>query len=787
VALTKAMVCLCLLGLALTKLEAQIGIPPLILVPPLDTIVLKNNSFTLSVVASSLTTMSYKWYKDGTAIGGATASSYTVASANASSAGSYYVEVSNTAGTSRSLPALVVVLDLNDIPVVKDDSYSTTEDTSLTVAARGILSNDTDTFGSGLTAGLVNGPSHGSLTLNTNGGFTYLPQTNFFGTDSFTYVAFDGDTSVLEECDTGGKKQTVQKGQKGAQSFQHGSAGENDYWIKKIRLYLSRENTAPNGNFLVSIGTAPNSNTIAGSLVAINPTTITNISNGSSFQPYDIVFTSPVGPLAAGTTYYLNLENEAPNSKDISVEWPDANNYPNGSYFRKGSDQNKDIRFTLSEITKSAPGTVTIQVTPVNDAPIAVDDSFTTDEDTVLNASEGVLANDYDVEGDAFSAFVVTNVSHGTLIFDPNGTFSYMPAPNYFGRDMFSYRATDGASTGNIATVTINVVPVNDAPVAADHLFSTSQDTPLNVPAPGVLANNSDIDSENLTALLVSNPAHGSVALNADGSFTYTPATDYFGADFFTYSASDGVTQSISKIVFIKTRLTTPLKIRCVGMNSNGTTLQVIGGTPSIYTILVSTNNTDWFPLSTNVALTSPLTVTDSAATQSVMRLYQVRMASQALTAIEENSTGGSSIDLRAARQGAQSFKRGFSGEGNYMVTKIVLNLSRTATLPNTNFNISIGTGINTGPIPGSEISVNPTIITNATSGDSFQSCEFTYANPIVLAAGVTYYLNLECEADNGGRIYIEGSTTAAAYGNGTFYRNASNQGIDAVFQIWGQ
>jgi VCBS repeat-containing protein len=85
---------------------------------------------------------------------------------------------------------------------------------------------------------------------------------------------------------------------------------------------------------------------------------------------------------------------------------------------------------------------------------------------------------------------------------------------------------------------------VNDQPVAANDGYVTSQSTVLNVAAPGVLANDGDVDSSTLTAVLVTGPSHGILTLNANGSFTYTPAATYFGPDSFTYKTSDGLASS---------------------------------------------------------------------------------------------------------------------------------------------------------------------------------------------------------------------------------------------------
>jgi len=293
-------------------------------------------------------------------------------------------------GTTNSGPATVTitVVPVNDAPVANPDSYTTNEDTALTVAAPGVLANDTDVDGNALTAALVTGPASGTLALNANGAFTYTPNANFNGTDSFTYRANDGTTT-------------------------------------------------------------------------------------------------------------------------------------------------------------SGPATVTITVVPVNDAPVANPDSYTTNEDTALTvAAPGVLANDTDVDGNALTAALVTGPASGTLTLNTNGAFTYTPNANFNGTDSFTYRANDGTTTSGPATVTITVVPVNDAPVANADSYTTNQDAALTVAAPGVLANDTDVDGNTLTAALVTGPASGQLTLNANGSFTYTPNAGFNGTDTFVYRASDGTTVS---------------------------------------------------------------------------------------------------------------------------------------------------------------------------------------------------------------------------------------------------
>jgi predicted outer membrane repeat protein/VCBS repeat-containing protein len=196
--------------------------------------------------------------------------------------------------------------------------------------------------------------------------------------------------------------------------------------------------------------------------------------------------------------------------------------------------------------------TVTITVMPVNVAPVANNDVYSTSEDTPLAVpAPGLLGNDTDADGDPLSAVLVSGPAHGTVAMSSNGAFTYSPAANFNGTDSFTYKANDGTADSNVATVTITVRPVNDAPVANDDSYSTAEDNPLTVSVPGVLANDTDTDGDALTAVLVSGPIHGTLALSGDGSFTYTPAANFNGTDSFTYKANDGQLDSYVATVTI--------------------------------------------------------------------------------------------------------------------------------------------------------------------------------------------------------------------------------------------
>jgi VCBS repeat-containing protein len=197
-------------------------------------------------------------------------------------------------------------------------------------------------------------------------------------------------------------------------------------------------------------------------------------------------------------------------------------------------------RVTDADGGQSNIATVSLTITPVNDAPVAVDDAYVTGEDAALVvAAPGVLGNDSDVDGQALTASVITGPLHGNLTLNSDGTLTYTPATAYDGPDSFTYRASDGSLFSNTATVSLTVDSVNDPPVAVNDSGSTSEDTPR-LSRRGLLTNDTDVDSATLTASVVAGPSHGSVVVSPDGSYTYTPAVNYNGADSFTYRASDG-------------------------------------------------------------------------------------------------------------------------------------------------------------------------------------------------------------------------------------------------------
>jgi VCBS repeat-containing protein len=151
-----------------------------------------------------------------------------------------------------------------------------------------------------------------------------------------------------------------------------------------------------------------------------------------------------------------------------------------------------------------------------------------------------VLANDADPDGDPLSIASTPSALHRAVTVNSNGTLHYTPEANSNGTDAVTYNDGDGSFTST-AHVTVTLTSVNDAPVANADAYSAAKNGKLTVTGSGVLANDTDPDGGIHTASVVSEPLHGTLQLNADGTFTYTPNRNYTGIDSFTYRDSDGL------------------------------------------------------------------------------------------------------------------------------------------------------------------------------------------------------------------------------------------------------
>ena len=461
----------------------------------------------------------------------------------------------------------ITVNPINDPPVASDDVDTTDEDTPVTVS---VLDNDTDVDGDTLTVTNATDPANGSVVINADGTITYTPDPDFNGTDTFTYQVCDPDNA----CDTATVDITINP--------------INDPPVANDDIDTTDEDTP------VTVSVLDNDSDVDGTIIPSTVTVTTGPSNGTAVPQADgtVLYTPALNFHGVDTFDYevcdndgecdtatvditINPINDPPVASD-DVDTTDEDTPVTVSVLDNDSDVDGDT-LTVTNATDPANGsvvinadgtitytpdpdfngtdtfdyqvcdpdnacdtaTVDITINPINDDPVANDDIDTTRQDTALTVqAPGVLANDSDPEGDALTVTDATDPANGSVTVNADGSFTYVPDPGYFGLDSFDYTISDGNSGTDTATVDITINPFV-APIAVDDSWTTSEDTPLTVPAPGVLGNDSDPDGDPLAVADVTDPPNGSIAINSDGSFTYTPDADFHGVDTFTYQACD--------------------------------------------------------------------------------------------------------------------------------------------------------------------------------------------------------------------------------------------------------
>lgn len=374
----------------------------------------------------------------------------------------------------------VTVSAIGDAPIAFADTYDAVEDTTLTITALGgVLGNDVDDDSQNLTVVEATATLNGALTLLADGSFVYEPDADFHGTDSFSYTVDDG-------------------------------AASSD--AVSVTIVVAPVNDAPS--------TAADAFMLDEDTSLTVPAATGVLANDADLE--DALLSALVADPPANGTLALGADGSL-------VYTPAAEFSGTDSFTYTARDGAVD----------SVPATVTLTVNEVNDLPIAVADAYATAEDAPLSiTAPGVLANDTDPDS-TLTAVLVTPPANGSLTLDPDGSFLYTPDANFNGPDSFTYQADDGAADSGTVTVDIDVLAVEDAPVAGDDAYQVDEDAALTVNATlGVLANDSDVDSSTLFSLLSIPPDNGSVSLQADGSFLYTPDPDFFGTDTFTYLVS---------------------------------------------------------------------------------------------------------------------------------------------------------------------------------------------------------------------------------------------------------
>ncbi|WP_166041349.1 Ig-like domain-containing protein [Sphingosinicella sp. YJ22] len=433
---------------------------------------------------------------------------------------------------------------LNDAPVANDDSDSTSEDAPV---SGNVLANDTDVDVEPL---IVANPgtyvgTYGTLVLAADGSYTYTPNGAAQGLDDgesaqdvFSYTASDGTAS-----DTATLTVTVN--------------GVNDAPVANDDSNMTTEDGPPvSGNVLT------NDTDVDGeALTVANP--------GTYVGTYGTLV------LAADGSYTYTPDQAAAQGLDTGETAQDV------------------FAYTASDGTATDGATLTINLSGLNDPPVANDDTDATDENTPVSGN--VLANDTDVDGETL---VVANPAtyvgaYGTLVLSSDGSYTYTPhggaavlGDGQTADDVFTYIASDGTAS-DTATLTVTVTGLGSVPDAVDDSATTTEDAAV---SGNVLTNDTDPENDPLT---VSNPGtyagtYGSLTLGADGSYTYTPnatanglAAGETAQDVFSYTATDGTSSDSATLTVTVNGLNDAPTIDAGGTDADGAVTELPDGDPN--------------------------------------------------------------------------------------------------------------------------------------------------------------------------------------------------------------
>jgi uncharacterized repeat protein (TIGR01451 family) len=447
--------------------------------------------------------------------------------------------------------------------------------------------------------------------------------------------------------------------------------------------------------------------------------------------------------------------------------------------------------------SQSMSDTFLLTVNPVNDAPVANSQSVTTNEDT----PKAITLTGSDVDSSSLNYIIVAGPSHGSLSgVAPNVT--YTPAANYNGTDSFTFKINDGSADSNVATVSITINAVNDAPQAANDSYSTNENTALSVPASGVLTNDTDVDSPTLNAVPVTNPTHGTLTLNSNGSFTYTPQAGFSGTDSFTYKANDGSLDSNTATVTINVNEGGALAFSSAtySVSESGANAGIIvtrtGGSAGTATVLFSTSNgtastSDYTPVSQTltfndgeVSKTVNVSITNDNVSESNETVNLTLTNAGGTGQLGSTSTAILTINDDDAQPGL-SINDVTQAEGNSGTTAFNFTVTLSAASGQT-VTVSYATANGTATSPGDYQATSGVLTFN--SGETTKTITVLVNGDGTAETDETFFVNLSNAAgaaisDNQGQGTILSDDLSLAQFSSSSY-NVAEDGLHAVVKV---
>ncbi|MES2823984.1 MAG: retention module-containing protein [Pseudomonadota bacterium] len=534
--------------------------------------------------------------------------------ANFNGTDSFVVTVTDSNGSTTTSTITLNVEPVNNAPVAVDNSLVASEDTPVIYTAAQLLGNDTDIDLDTLSIASVTSGANGTAVLNPDGTVTFTPNVNFNGAADFTYTATDGRaisnaaTVSVTVAPVNDAPVAVSNSLVASEDmpviYTAAQLLGNDTDVDLDTLSIASVTSGANGTAVLNPdGTVtfnPNANFNGAADFTYTVTDGSLVSNVATVS----VTVAPINDAPVAVNNSLLTNEDTPviytaaqllgNDMDIELDTLSIASVTSGANgtavlnpdgtvtFTPNANFNgaADFTYTVTDgHLVSNAATVSVTVGPVNDAPVAANNSLLASEDTpVIYTAAQLLSNDTDIDLDTLSIVSVTSGANGTAVLNPDGTVTFTPNVNFNGAADFTYRATDGNLISNAATVSVTVAPLNDAPVAVNNRLLASEDTPVIYTAAQLVGNDTDIDLDTLSIASVTSGTNGAAVLNPDGTVTFTPNTHFNGAADFTYTVTDG--NLISNVATVSVTVA-PLNDAPVAVSDS---LLVNEDTPVIYT-----------------------------------------------------------------------------------------------------------------------------------------------------------------------------------------------------------
>ncbi|HHX8583096.1 TPA: tandem-95 repeat protein [Vibrio diabolicus] len=482
-----------------------------------------------------------------------------------------FTYIVTSGGVSESTTVNVDVTPVNDAPVAKDDTATTQEDTAVTID---VLPNDADVDGDKLSIQSASVPEAQGTVEIADGKLVFTPAENFHGDAEITYTVTDG--SLTDQATVNVTVNAVNDTPVVESSIADQTLAEDfmPYTIDLNTAFSDVDNADGDLTFSVS-GNSNIQVAIVNGIATITPTADWNGSEILTFTATDpsgenvsqtVNFTvAPVADIVAdkatvvedtptiikvlgndtfeGDDKVVSLDtNNGPANGTVSVNSDGSVTYtPNDNYH--GTDS---FTYIVTSGGVSESTTVNVDVTPVNDAPVAKDDTAVTDEDTPVTID--VLPNDTDVDGDTLSIQSASVPEAQGKVEIVDGKLVFTPAENFHGDAEITYTVTDGSLTDQ-AKVTVTVNAVNDTPVVESSIAdqTLAEDfTPYTIDLNTAFSDVDNVDGE--LSFSVSGNSNIQVAI-VNGIATFTPTADWNGSEILTFTATDPSGESVSQTV----------------------------------------------------------------------------------------------------------------------------------------------------------------------------------------------------------------------------------------------